>query len=104
MERKKVGQLRLGHNATDIVFNQKKLSLKVNREQANKTSGTRGIQLNQNDIVFSNTMNLSEFLSTQTKKIANGSQTTTNQQQVSRDASNRLTGDVIPKNRASQEI
>lgn len=55
--------MRLGHNATDMVFAQKKLSLKVDREQVNKTSGARGIQLNQNDIVFSKTMNLSQFLS-----------------------------------------
>ena len=38
--------MRQGHNATDLVMAQKKLSLKVDREQANKTSGVRGIQLN----------------------------------------------------------
>ena len=43
MERKKITQMRLGHNASDLVFAQKKLSLKVDREQANKTSGARGI-------------------------------------------------------------
>lgn len=40
-----MNQLRLGHNATDIVFDRKKLSLKADREQANKTGGARGIQL-----------------------------------------------------------
>ena len=59
IERKKIGQMRMGHNATDMVFAQKKLSLKVDRDQANKTQGGSGIQLNQNDIVFSKTMNLS---------------------------------------------
>ena len=51
--------MRMGNNATDMVFNQKKLSLKVDREKANNTGNPRGIQLNQNDIVFSKTMNLS---------------------------------------------
>ena len=46
IERKKITQMRLGHNATDMVFAQKKLSLKVDREHVNKTSGARGIQLN----------------------------------------------------------
>ena len=35
--------MRLGQNATEMVFAAKKLSLKVEREQANKTSGSRGI-------------------------------------------------------------
>ena len=43
MERKKITQMRLGHNASDVVFAQKKLSLKVDRDNANKTSGVRGI-------------------------------------------------------------
>ena len=38
--------MRMGHNATDMVFAQKKLSLKVDRDQANKTQGGSGIQLN----------------------------------------------------------
>ena len=68
-ERKKVGgTMRLGHNASDFVFAQKKLSMKVDREQANRSSGVRGIQLNQNDIVFSKTMNLSNYITQQTKQ------------------------------------
>ena len=62
VERKKVGQLRVGNNATDMVLDRKRISLKVDRENNNKTGGARGIQLNQNDIVFSKTMNLSQIL------------------------------------------
>ena len=52
------------NNATEQLFGQKKLSLKLERDrEANKTGQVRGIQLNQNDIVFSKTMNLSQFLS-----------------------------------------
>jgi len=32
VERKKIGQMRIGHNATDMVFAQKKLSIKVDRD------------------------------------------------------------------------
>ena len=42
-DRNKITKMRLGHNATDIVFAQKKLSLKVDRDSANKSSGVRGI-------------------------------------------------------------
>lgn len=101
LDRKKITQMRLGTNATDMVFAQKKLSLKVDREQANKTSAARGIQLNQNDIVFSRTMNLSQFLSSQTKQGGNnGSSTTTNAQQST---SVGQSSAPISKNRATAE-
>jgi len=41
--------------------------MKVDRDTASKTSGSRGTQLNQNDIVFSKTLNLSQMLKAQTK-------------------------------------
>lgn len=101
VEKRKVNQLRLGNNATDMVFAQKKLSIKVDREQANKTGGARGIQLNQNDIVFSKTMNLSQFLSAQTKQVTSGSQSATNQQ--SNGGSIAAASSAIPKTRVSHD-
>ena len=53
-ERKRIGHLT--HTTADMAIAQKKFNT---RETANKTSGARGIQLNQKDIVFSKSMNLS---------------------------------------------